>query len=201
MASTPRTDIDHPASFTEGVRVLLLMQRAKDGGSAKTDRAAVTKVVTQSSTEFLEELAKLRGLWKPDYRIYSTINARSLDKAIRIFKYRQLDADYFAQSDREAFYLDLDNRWISCLKDNRAAAPRHNLFLIDIDIEGPEDYPADDVRQWLQQLGHHVHDYKTRNGDHFICHPFNPAYFMNATKWAGKLNDTIHKNALMLWSY
>ena len=186
-----RVDIDHPASFKEGVRVLLLMLRAKDGGSAKTDRKAVKKIVTQSPAEFDEALLELRGRWQENERIYSTICGRSIEKAIRIFKYRQLDADYFAPTDKESFYLDLENRWISCLKDGKAST--ESLFLVDLDF---------DTEPWAQKLDHAILElqakrltfldvYLTRNGAHIITMPFNPQL----------VSFPVMKNSLMLWSY
>lgn len=197
--TTKRTDINHPASFKEGVRVLLLMLRAKDGGSAKTDRRATKKVVTQSAAEFDEALAELRSLWQPDQRIYSTINARALHKAQRIFNYRLLDAQYFAPADRDAFYLDLENRWISCLKDSQASAG--SLFLLDIDGDEVQRSTLINGLYKVQQsiLGNKLFDvvdrYSTRNGEHLITTPFNPAILPFPPK------DILHKNALMLWSY
>jgi hypothetical protein len=194
-----RTDIPHPASFKTGVRVLLLMLRAKDGGSAKTDRKATKKVVTQSPAEFDEALIELRSLWRPDERIYSTINARNLDKAIRLFRYRQLDADYFAIPDKHSFYLDLENRWIGCLKSPQAAAG--SLFLFDIDADVPpaiHQTMTAKVAEWDV-----VDDYKTRNGRHVITTPFNPNILLNFDHKHGEtaVRQCLHKNALMLWSY
>ena len=187
------TNIDHPSSFKDGVRVLLLMLRAKDGGSAKTDRAAVKKVITKSAEEFDEALVELRSLWQPHWRIYSTIDARSISKAIRIFKYRQLDADYYATEDQHAFYLDLDNRWISCLKDGKSGTS--SLFLFDFDNDLPDK----------TTLFHHMHiptkhfevldTYATPNGHHLITTPFNPAVVPDA------ISKILMKNSLMLWSH
>lgn len=193
------TNIDHPSMFKEGVRVLLLMLRAKDGGSAKTDRKATKKVITQSPAEFDEALSELRSLWQPDQRIYSTINARSIDKAVRLFKYRQLDADYFAVDDRNSFYLDLENRWVSCLKDSKAAIG--SLFLFDIDndnkdssriVDNLRSKPASILGKVFFSV---VDDYATRGGRHIITTPFNPSTVEPYTQ------ATLMKNALMLWSY
>jgi hypothetical protein len=186
-----RTDIKHPASFKDGVRVLLLMLRAKDGGSAKTDRKATKKVVTQSPAEFDEALSELRGMWRPDERIYSTINARNLDKAIRLFRYRQLDADYFATTDKHSFYLDLENRWISCLKDKAASVG--SLFLFDTDQEREYETAFDELEN-VPGLDC-ITDYPTRNGRHIITRPFNPGLL------SADVRIMLKKNALMLWSY
>src|SRR5688500_17611081 len=112
--TTTRVDVDHPASFKEGIRVLLLMLRSKYGGSAKTDRKATKKVVTQTPAEFDEALKELRSLWRPNERIYASVDARDLKKAIRQFQFRCLEANWFDEENRNNFYLDLENRWISC---------------------------------------------------------------------------------------
>ena len=192
-----RTDISHPSSFKDGVRVLLLMLRAKDGGSAKTDRKATKKIITRSPAEFDEALEELRSLWQPDQRIYATINARSIEKAIRIFKYRQLDAEWFDEVDRHNFYLDLENRWISCLKDKSASVGSLFLFDIDNDLLDHEQI-FDDLKMLrldTEALGASAYWYRTRNGWHFISKPFNPKLAPLAAQ------PLLMKNALMLWSY
>lgn len=187
------TNIKHPSSFKDGVRVLLLMLRAKDGGSAKTDRKATKKIITQSAAEFDEALAELRALWQPEQRIYSTINSRSIDKAIRIFRYRQLDAEYFAEEDHHSFYLDLENRWISCLKDSKASLG--SLFLFDFDNDMPGKTQLFHNFYIPTSLYNVVDTYATRNGHHVITTPFNPS------EVAPELRAILMKNALMLWSY
>jgi hypothetical protein len=186
-----RVDIDHPSSFKDGVRVLLLMLRAKDNGSAKTDRKATKKIITQSPQEFDEALADLRGRLMGEERIYSTVNARSIDKAIRLFKYRQLDADYFATPDKHSFYLDLENRWISCLKNNKSAV--ESLFLFDWDFDSK--LRLADLHDHLTKATKIVDRYDTRNGHHFITQPFNPVWVTNVAQ------QCLMKDCLMLWSY
>lgn len=191
-----RVDIDHPASFKEGIRVLLLMLRAKDGGSAKTDRRATKKVITTSVEEFDAALSELRALHQPNQRIYSTIDPRDLQKAIRSFQFRMLEAQWFDEENRNNFYLDLENRWISCLKDPKSG--RGHLFLFDLD-EDSADFESvyEEITNRKQGLFTPVvvDDYKTRNGRHLITMPFNPALVSNAAR------DCKHSNALMLWSY
>jgi hypothetical protein len=193
MTKVERTDIKHPASFKDGVRVLLLMLRAKDGGSAKTDRKAVKKVVTQSPAEFDEALSELRSRWQSDERIYSTINERSLSKAQRLFNFRLLEANYFAPADRDSFYLDLENRWVSCLKDGKASTESLFLFDFDNDLLDKSKLFAD---FHIPTSHYEVLDtYATRNGHHVITTPFNPDVIPAAVR-AIRM-----QNALMLWSY
>lgn len=188
MITEQRTDLDHPSTFKGGVRVLLLMLRAKDGGSAKTDRKATKKVVTQNAAEFDEALAELRTIWQPGQRIYASINARDLGKAQRIFNFHLLEANYFDPASRDAFYLDLENRWISCLKSPRAAT--QSLFLFDVDEEDHLHELRD--HKLLQNVGYW---YPTRNGWHFITPPFNPGTLPT------HLQPLLMKDSLMLWSF
>lgn len=178
--------------FKWGVRVLLLMQRAKEGGHARTDRKATIKRIVEGQAQFNEALEELREMWHEPLRIYSTINTRSVDKAIRLFKYRQLDADYFDPTDRQAFYFDMENRWISCLKDGKAKTS--SLFLFDHDND-----PGVGLNRLLKKLDflqvQIVDHYTTKNGQHIITGPFNPNLLED---WMKAL---LHKDALMLWSY
>jgi hypothetical protein len=188
------TNITHPTSFKEGIRVLLLMLRAKDGGSAKTDRRATKKVITTSPEEFDEALTELRSILREGERIYSTVDPRDLQKAIRSFQFRMLEAQWFDEENRNNFYLDLENRWISCLKDPKSGSSQ--LFLFDIDDDNPhcDDIKADidrPVSQWDI-----VDKYPTKNGIHIITTPFNYPRLLEP--------ETVkcrHANALMLWSY
>ena len=191
--ATARTDINHPSSFKTGVRVLMLMLRAKDGGSAKTDRRATKRFITRSEAEFDEALAKLRAIWTLDQRIYSTINPRNITKAIRLFKYRQLDAEYYAEADKQSFYLDLENRWVSCLNDGKSAD--ESLFLFDFDdsmVGKSQHFPDFHIPTNYYQI---LDTYATRNGHHVITTPFNPAVINSTTA------SILMKDSLMLWSF
>lgn len=188
-----RVLLDHPDSFKEGVRILMLTQRGKDGGAAKPDRAPKTKkVITQSIEEFNIKLAELEEMRSDEERIYSTIDERDMDKGIRIFKERQLDADYYDIESHHSFYVDIWNRWISALQSPQAR--RGTLFLIDIDKD--EDNSNVDFDTEMQKLieipnTECVYVYKTKNGFHLITTPFNPAL----------TNLKVQKNAMMLWAY
>lgn len=86
-------------NFTDGTRVLFLIHRNKEGG--ETNNTKVLKIVTTNSEDFRLELIRLvdekeRRFLIP-YRIYASVNNRSIKKAIRQFKYEQLDAEFYGE--------------------------------------------------------------------------------------------------------
>ena len=186
-----RTDIPHPEMFTCGVNVLLLMRRAKEGGSAKTDRSANMKRVVSGPEQFNDTLAEMRERLTEPFRIYSTVTPRDVDKAIQLFKYRQLDASFAGEDVERGFYVDIKNRWISCLKDPKASMRKDFLFDIDSDTVNRENIIAE-----IEQKCEVLDAYYTKNGRHYITRPFNPTLLIEPGSHA-----TLHKNALMLWSY
>ena len=160
-------------NYTDGVRVLFLIHRNKEGG--ETNNTKVKKVITRDSKEFKEELIKLVDFKERSeipYRIYSSLNKRDINKAIRKFKFEQLEADYYDESQRNNFYYDIKNRFLGCLMQPTQRA--ETLFLFDCDsIEG--------WNKTVQQLGELsiqiVDQYKTKNGWHVVTPPFNPGLF------------------------
>lgn len=140
-----------------------------------------------SPTEFDLQLDGLTALMRPNERIYASAGARDVPKAIRLFKERQLAADY--DPDREAFYRDLESRWLSCLMDMKSQADK--VWLFDCDS-------ADDTarsRSELIALGLTPYEYATKSGTHFVLPPFDKSRLTTHTR------DLLHDNALMLWAY
>lgn len=176
--------IEHPKVYKEGVRVLLRVTRNKDvpGGGDRSSK----KMVSQSPEEFDEILQEMIAGAKEGERIYSTLDPRDVKKAIRIFKTRQLEADYYSEEDHKSFYLDVKNRWISSLMAPQARAG--NKFLIDID--DPNDY-----EKAIAELAFNgtppEYTYTTKNGMHIITNPFNPK----------TVSFPVQKNAMMLVAY
>lgn len=181
--------LEHPPLFKEGVRILIRMTRNKDGAVGNVDRHA-KKIITRSPEEFDAAIEELVSTSQEGERVYSTVEARDVKKAIRLFKNRQLDADYDGHI--EDFYLDIKNRWVSCLQNPRASSG--TLFLFDCD--DAETHLS--VVNTLKERGHGekiLHDYPTKNGAHVITKPFD------YTKLPPELHKVIHKNALILWAY
>lgn len=159
--------------FTDGFRVLFLIHRNKEGGETNnTKYTKYMKIITRDSKEFREQLRELVSIQmnsEVPYRIYSSVNARDFNKAIRQFKYEQLDADYYDQVQKENFYLDVKNRFLGCLM--QPAQRYTSWFLFDIDnVEGKDVYG-----ETLQILDSEliIKSYPTKNGWHIVTKPFN----------------------------
>lgn len=156
--------------FSSGYRVLFLLQRHKEGG--ETNNSKLHKIVTRNPEEYFEAIKKLVGEKMNSelpLRVYASVNERDFEKAIRQFKYEQLDADYYDPVQRDNFYLDIKNRFIGCLM--QPPQRKTSYFLFDVDsVEGRDVYG---------ELLHVVpdemitHRYKTKNGWHMITKPFN----------------------------
>lgn len=179
--------------FSTGVRVLLLLQRHKEGG--ETNNSKLRKIVTKNEQEYYDAVLSLVSD-KMDselpLRIYASSNERDFDKAIRKFKFEQLEADYYSEEQRNNFYLDIKNRFIGCLMQPQQRAT--SFFLFDCD----ETEEQKDVLGQLLQLipnEHIVFQYKTKNGWHVITNPFN------YTKISFPPNIELKKDGLLLLDY
>lgn len=155
--------INHPDELKQGLRIIMRITRNKEGGIGNVDRKS-TKIITNGSEEFDFMVKALSACMDKEERVYATADARSIIKASKEFKRRQLDADY--DQNPCDFYLDIWNRWISCLqnKDSRDG----KSFLFDCDTQHEYDYfksvvPSDAL----------IHEYATKQGHHIISKPFN----------------------------
>ena len=158
-------------NFSDGVRVLFLIHRNKEGG--ETNNSKVKMVVSKNSDEFWLELVKLMDMKEREhtipYRIYSSVNPRNVKKAIRKFKHEQLDAEDYSEEQHQEFYFDIYRRWVGCLMQPQQAAG--SLFIFDCD-----DVDGRDVHgETLQQIPNEyiVKSYKTKNGWHVVTKAFN----------------------------
>lgn len=174
--------------FTDGVRVLMLLAQNKDKVEKQTSFKRVSKN-REEFEEFLDLMIDMKNEEKEPRRIYSCANERDVKKAIRIFKTNQLDADYYNEDDKNMFYFDVKNRWISSLMKKRARA--ETSFIIDIDTD-----EGDDVKKAEELLfnivGRNFKKFKTKNGFHLVTPPFNP-HLMDGYK--------INSDGLLLLSY
>ncbi len=156
-----------------GVRMLMLTKRSKEfpkvGQGTRPDKRA-TKLISRNRDEFDINLQTLLDKAADGERIYCSVNERNLDKAIRLFKQRQLDFDYASPEERLQFYLDIKNRWISCVMNQHNKATSN--FLLDIDNGDKPNY--EEVMHNLLDGGVMVLDsYETKNGWHIITQPYN----------------------------
>lgn len=158
--------INHPDEFREGTRIVMKLLRGKDGGLAKPDHHA-EKIVTRSSSEWDEAVLKFADEASENERIYASADARDFNKALHLFKQRQLDADLYNEEAKQSFYIDVKNRFISCLAAPTSRATK--LFLFDCDTNEEITAVANnpDVKANL------IYWYMTKNGFHYVTRPFN----------------------------
>ena len=155
-------------NIIDGYRMLMLIDRNKCGKDRNNKKCI--RRISKDREEFIEILQEFLDIKKEGERIYSCVNERDINKAIRIFKQNQLDADYYDEVSRNSFYLDIKNRWISTLM--RPQAKKTSYFLLDIDTKDKTE--LDDVKKMLCKISSDYIRYETKNGYHFICPPFNP---------------------------
>lgn len=170
-------------SFSDGVRVLFLIHRNKEGG--ETNNTKVRKIITKDSEEFYLELIKLVDekeramlLREPiPYRIYSSVNARDIEKAIRQFKFEQLEADYYDDTSRHSFYYDTKNRFVGALMTPSSRMKDESYFIFDVDDEEGRDVMGEALGGIGEAGAEIIMQYKTKNGWHIVSKPFNPNTF------------------------
>ncbi len=178
--------IEHPERYKVGTRVLFLKSRHKDG---ITDERHLTRV-THSVNAFDAALGELAALSADGERIYGSAGARDLSKAVRLFKERQLAADYDA--DPGAFYRNLEDRWASALMAPTSQLDKLWLF----DCDAPDEAAvvmADLARIGIR--GEALYQYASKTGTHMIVEPFDRSLISQLAA------ARIHANPLMLWGY
>lgn len=156
--------------YTTGYRVLFLIHRNKEGG--ETNNTKYRKIITRNREEYKAALLGLlieKSQTDIPYRIYASVNERNINKAIRRFKYEQLEADYYDQIQKENFYLDLKNRFIGCLMQPPQRATSY--FLFDVDNEEGRDVMGETLQVLPNEMI--LQTYPTKNGWHIITKPFD----------------------------
>lgn len=180
------------ANFMDGNRMIMLIHRGKEGGKNNRGDRVSKRKISKNKEEFIEivkEFLELKAKSDNPLRIYSAVNKRDMDKAIRVFKQRQLDADYYDKEGRQGFYLDIKNRWISCVMSPKCRA--ETSFIIDVDTDNPVD--GEFVKEQLELLRVKILlEYETKNGMHIVTEPFNPNTLPEAD---------INKDGLLLLDY
>lgn len=167
-------------------------RRNKDGEGSSGDRAA-KKIITNCEQEFNIALGLLIDTIEPGERIYSTVDARNFEKAIREFKRRQLERDYDNEVNRHGFYCDSFNQMVSCLQGPTARAS--SLFLWDCDSVDEYFNLSEELIKTVR-LSVVAHSYLTKNGGHIITRPFEYPKLLDP-----KFHPLLQKNAMMLWAY
>lgn len=158
-----------PQQFKEGVRGIMLIQRNKDGQTGNAQRKSLKKISRNKEEwkQFVEAFWWLQRDSFQTHRIYTSVNPRNLEKAVHEFKLRSLTADYGSKDERDKFYMDIENRFFSCLMN--PGCRNQSNFLIDCD--SVEDY---DKAKLVIPENLVIYEYETKNGRHIITSPFNP---------------------------
>lgn len=180
------TAVAHPAVFKSGTRLVMRVWRNKE---TVEGRRAGRTLISHDAESWDRLTAELLNECVPGERVYASADARDIEKAIRVFKERQLAADYDAPEVRHAFYNQCFTRWLSCLGAPQASAETH--FLFDCD----DAHAYSQLRQEMETRGlleNIVHTYATKNGTHVLTKPFNPMLLSDAPR------STMQKNPLLL---
>lgn len=180
---------------SDGIRVILLIHRSKEGGMNNKYKRHLRKVVTKNSEEFFQAIKDLKEIKDNDerpLRIYASCNNRDLEKAIHKFKQEQLDSDYADDEVKNRFYLDIKNSWISCLMRKSCRNEKNFLF----DLDEVDDRSFHSIYNILEKQTEILNYYQTKNGYHIITKQFN--YFKTLDK---EIADSIQTDALMLIDY
>lgn len=174
--------------FTDGIRILMLIHRSKDG--AKNSTRHQRMIMTKNSREFEENLSTLleeKKKSKDSLRIYSTVNSRNLKKSVMDFKIRQIENDYSPDEVFNCFYLSIENRFISCLMQPKNR--NQSFFVMDIDRPMTLDIALSKISKSKEI--NIVLQYPTKNGWHIVTMPFNPNI----------IDIPINKDGLLLLSF
>ncbi len=176
--------------LTSGYRMIMLINREKNGKDRNESRSI--RRVSKNSEEFIilleEFLAQKKTKEFQNYRIYSCVNDRDINKAIRTFKKTQLDADYYDEENRNSFYTDIKNRWLSALMQPQSR--KSHYFLLDIDTKDSDLIHKIELR--LAVMTGNFFKYETKNGYHIVSNPFNTSLLPDVE---------IKKDGLLLLSY
>ena len=175
----------HPQRWREGVRVLSLIGRNKDG----VKKQRMIQRVSHGATEFGHILGEFQLLAGVGERIYASACPRNISAAIRLFKERQLQNDYDADPVR--FYQKINTRWVSALMAKQCQ--ENKVWLFDCDSGDDFHIVLTELRDELKIIDPYY--YQTKNGHHIIIKPFNK---MEISEYSRSL---LQENPLMLWGY
>ncbi len=191
-----------PEELKNGVHCQMISFRNKDNeGMIKSEKDELkkynNKLISRNIEEFNDNINTL-GLIVDKcpafYRIYSTVNSFDVNKAIRKFKYSQLDNDGMSDGG-EDFYFDINNRFYGCMTSPSSRKTSYFLF----DLDGCDDRSFETIKKRLGAFTRIVYSYPTVSGYHIITDSFN----YNILKKNGMENlvDCIKTNGSVLIAY
>lgn len=159
--------------YKKGLRVLMLIHRKKDGGPAGCDREAIRRL-SRDEGEFdkvYAELKEIKDASQSQYRIYCSVNARDVMRAIRMFKIEQVELEGQSIHHQIYFYTNADRKFLSCLCKYNCCVTK--WFLIDLDTKDVLDVAR--AVTCLEEVTTILDMRETLNGWHVITEPYNPA--------------------------
>jgi hypothetical protein len=152
--------------FSDGIRLILISNR----------NGNYHFFVSRHKQEFEQYVKEEYKKLPVGFRIYSSINKRNLEKAIRKFKEQQLKADYIPQM-KNAFYTRIERYFISALADSSSRDEKK--YLIDID----DISISNEIQNLIYKNNiKPIYEYNTITGKHIIVEPFNVTLIPSSDK-------------------
>ena len=183
---------DNYKLFTDGFRMLILMERKKDGGHNKEESRSIITRFTFGPDSFkknVKEILLLQKILYPTCRLYLSVNPRNMKKVIRSIETDLLYAHYSDDENRDNTHKKLirsPRHWVMQQSNSDGS-----LFIIDVDDVEGRDIQGEALKK-IEEIGVEIiHLYKTKNGWHIVTNPFNP------NLWDNSLGE-IKKDALLL---
>lgn len=180
--------------FTDGMRMLLLLERKKDGGHNNEEKRVFESYVTFNKDEFrdkLKNLLYLKRLKNNNCRIYVSCNSRSQKKVIREMHNAMVEQYYS------------DDECTDFIQKKLIKNPRHfvmqptvketSYFLLDVDNVDGQDVMGEALREIERLNIKEITRYATKNGWHIVVEPFNPSLWNSVGE--------IKKDPLVLLSF
>ena len=161
--------INAASMFRDGMRVLQLVARNKDGAEGKR----TIHRVSRDGEHFAKLYAELRQILRPGERIYVTAAPRDVRRAAMGFAGLQAKAQ-FEWEDPMRFYTHMGRYWVSCLMKS----PSTKVWMMDIDTD--EDRKEIEAflyrssrqhRDWWNGLK--IAEIPSKSGSHLLMRPFN----------------------------
>lgn len=177
--------IEDYCEFENGlVYTLILLPRKKENVNqverAKLDKRVRFIVANMDDVQYaMDEFDRYATIYTDVvFRIYLSVNRRSLMKGMREFQKRMLDMQYDLINGNEEVYTSINrlgSEWKSTLAKKNCRADRY--FMYDIDICNKVQSERDRAIQFADDVLEHTkvkYFGESKNGFCLIVHPFNP---------------------------
>lgn len=180
--------------YTDGVRMLLMLERSKDGGHNKEERRVFETYTTFNSESFKEKLRNLlflKYLSDREVRIYLSLNPRNLKRIVRTIEESLLESHYCDEFNRDNIHKKVCGGQRHYIMQPSNAETK--LFLLDIDDIDDSDEMGIALQNISDAGVQELLRYRTKNGWHIVTKPFNPALWNKP--------EQVKKDPLLLLSY